>query len=255
MKLQFSDIIGKHLNVPALVIAHGPSLNDYLSRLEDLKQKGFIIIDCNNYYDFHKIKPDYLCFASNYETIAKKIDHLNICHDSTIIYANSVDFTDDTWIQNNLKCNYVAYDQRHFQHKNCNELMGSNLKDYGGYTINGQCCQYIDKNRITIQEELQKLTGYYRHYKTGDTIALHEIALAVLLKCNPIYFIGIDLNYHLGYANNFVDPIIEKNHFDIYNHRIFEDLKIIKESANNIGIEIINLNKNSTFDLFNTGKI
>jgi hypothetical protein len=36
---------------------------------------------------------------------------------------------------------------------------------------------------------------------------------------------------------------------------ILEDLKIIKESANCLGISIYNLNKNSSFDLFEIGEI
>ncbi|MDD5650739.1 MAG: DUF115 domain-containing protein [Candidatus Nanoarchaeia archaeon] len=252
MRLNLNNIINRHKNIPALVIAHGPSLNEYLPILDQLKQKGIILIDCNEFYDFHKVNPTYWCFASSVLRIDNQINYINKT-DSVIVYANSVDFTNKNWIEQNIKTDIIAYDQRHFQYKTCNELMQSSLKNYGGYSWNGLCCNNIDRTRLTIQEELQKMTMYSKHYKTGDSIAVHELALAVLLGCNPVYFIGIDLDYRLGYANNIKYNVPMDGLSENYD-RIVEDMEIIRDSAKVIGIELINLN-NLSYLPFNKGKI
>ena len=46
--------------------------------------------------------------------------------------------------------------------------------------------QLIDGDRLTIQEYLQEISGCDQHYSTGDTVAFHAIAFAIIMGCNPI---------------------------------------------------------------------
>lgn len=249
MKLEFKDVINKHKGCPALVIAHGPSLNVYLNRLNELKNLGHILIGCNEWFSFYKDSPPhYHVLANNIYTINKLCGTMNTFN-TTVVYADSVDLTDRTWVENNLKCDYLPYDQRHF--------------NSGGCGCNYPCCSRIIPGRLTIQEELVKYTNCDQRYGSGDTVTLHSLSLAILLGCNPIYFIGMDLDYSLGFAqhkNTLIDDIDVNNAGQVacmndYTERNIENLKIINKSAQNINIKIINLNEKSKFDVFPIGKL
>lgn len=240
MKLEFKNILNKHKGKTGLVIAHGKSLDEHLDKLNVYKHRNFIFFDCNDWYNFHNFNPDYWVFANNVETIEKNCTKLNNI-DSCVVYADSVDLTNRDWIENNLKCNYLPYDQRHFESRKCGC---------------GRCCSQIIDSRLTIQEELQKYTDYNKHYGTGDTVTLHMIALSILLGCNPVYIVGFDLDYKKGYAKSKVSLRVPQS-FEIepYMERIMKDIDIINESAKNIGVELINLNKNSKFKNIEIGEI
>ena len=88
-------------------------------------------------------------------------------------------------------------------------------------------------------------------------MVLHSIALAILLGCNPVHVIGMDLDYKLGYATN-TGGLIQKIHMgdlEDYRDKILSDLKNIRESAQKIGVRIINLNRRSSFDVLETGEL
>lgn len=240
MKYDFTKIIGKHKNNPCIVVAHGSSLNEQVERFSEYKDNGFVFIGCNDWYNFYDNIPDYVVYANNIETVMRnhvKMNKWNTC----IVYADSVDLTDRKWIEDNLKCDYLPYDQRHFEGKKCGC---------------GRCCERIIENRLTIQEDLQRYTGYDKHYGSGDTVTLHMLSLAVLLGCNPIYVTGFDLNYENGYAKAKTNVRIPSlSEINPYMDRIMKDINIINESAKQIGTEIINLNKESKFDEFKVGEI
>ena len=239
MKLEFGAIINKHKNRPALVISHGPSLNAYLTKLQTLKEKEFILIDCNEWMDFSNTIPHYWVIANSSLTVCSWKEKINNYKNNTIlVYADSIDTTNKQWVAQNIEVDYLSYDQRHFNETPC--------------SIRSSCCANIEKSRKTIQEELRDYCKVDFKYGTGDSVSIHQIALAVLLGCNPVYFVGIDLNYSLGYANNL--PSSPHNELLICKPRIINDIKIIENSAKNINIEIINLNKNSDFP-FKTGEI
>ncbi len=240
MKLEFKNIIDKHKDNSALCIAHGPSLNSYLDKLSDIKSKGFILYGCNEWFDFYNEKPNYWIKANNFNNL--KVQN-NIMNEKNIpvLYADSVDTTDRKWIEDNLKCDYLPYDQRNFD----NKPAGVSQADH-----------FFIKDRKTIQEELQDYTGYKEHYGSGDTVLVHLISFAILMGCNPIYITGADLNYKLGYAKcKIKKTVYTPNMFFELQHRIFKDINIIKESANNIGTKIFNLDENSRFDLFEKARL
>jgi hypothetical protein len=249
MKLEFKDVINKHKGTPALVLAHGPSLNTYLNKLDTLKSKGYILIGCNEWFSFYKnVPPHYHVLANNIYTINRLYQTMNQ-YDTTVVYADSVDLTDRNWVKNNLKCNYLPYDQRHF--------------NSGGCGCNYPCCSRIIPGRLTIQEELTKYSNINERYNSGDTVALHSMSLAVLLGCNPIYFIGLDLDYSLGFASHkdrLLDDIDINNKLQVacmndYTDRNIENLLVINKAAKAVGTSILNLNKNSKFDIFPISEI
>lgn len=243
MNKQFKDIIDKHKNKPCLVVAHGPSLTDYLDKIQQYKERGFVIIDCNDFYNFHDVTPTYIMFASSENTMLankKKLNKLN----TTVVYADSADLTDKKWIEENITCDYLPYDQRHFDGKKCVVC-----NSFG-------CGKNFISNRRTIQEELQIFTGHNTHYGTGDTVTLHMLSLSILLGCNPIYVVGFELDYTKGYAKSKVPlNVPPPSSFTSYTDNLMNDLTIIRDSAKNIGTEVINLNKETTFDILKSGEI
>lgn len=77
----------------------------------------------------------------------------------------------------------TVYDQRHFYHESC-------------LPINKLCCILAEKfiDSPSIQEELAALMNSKSPaYGEGSTVTLHGFALAVLLRCNPIFIAGVEL--------------------------------------------------------------
>ena len=103
------------------------------------------------------------------------------------------------------------------------------------------CCNRIIKNRLTIQEYLQKISGYKYHYSTCDTNILHALSFSIILGCRDIYLYGIDLNYKIGYVNGHLTDANGATHgdsFDPWMDRLQSDFYIINESAKLLGIKI-----------------
>lgn len=93
----------------------------------------------------------------------------------------------------------TIYDPRHFDAKYCQPLRN--------------CCVF-SKNFIhgkSIQELLSERLGSNKPlmYSPGSTVALHAYALAVLMKCNPIYFCGVEIpkfQHDYSYHRNWKMP-------------------------------------------------
>jgi len=241
MKLQLENIIDKHIGQKCIVAAQGPSLNQYLDKLSSLKDVGYTLISCNSWQEFHpSCSPHYCVLANNVETCKSKLDLVNH-HNITLIYADTVDLVDQDWLEKNLKVDFLPYDQRHFDGKECVDCR-----------TRAGCEKYFDPKRLTIQEQLQKYTGFDKHYDCGSTVALHMVAVAILMGFSDIYLTGLDFNYRIGYASNLSNiPVSDLNHFDIYGKGILEDMEIIAKSAEKKGVKIYNLNKNSHWKIFN----
>lgn len=242
MRLEIKDIINKHIGAKCIIVGHGVSLNDYANKLKQFKDNGYIIIGCNNWYEFYNdCPPHYWLSANNQDHCMNLLPIINK-NDSIWVYADSVDLTDKGWVDANFKNDYLAYDQRHFGGASCPSCM-----------VFG-CKKYRDEKRLTIQEELQKYTGFDKHYSTGHTVAVHMIAFSILMGFSEIYIIGLDFDYHKGYAKNSTNrsALAHINHFDLKNYggETIKDVEIIAESAKNIGTKIYNVNKNSWWQIF-----
>ena len=224
-----------------------------------------------------------------------------------IFYNDGADLSDAHVVEKNLKCDYLPYDTKHFKNHTCREILQNFRKhveqhsniDFRGYGNNSQmwqrplledapedcdpvhgkignawditkrCCHKIDHNRKTIQEELQDLPGHEQHVGPGQTVGIFALIFAVLMKCNPIYITGLDLDYSMGYAESddgqdsfwAAKRIYAPNEGNIghwkhvYRNYLTDDMRIIKESAEKLGINIVNLNKNAWYDVFDKGDI
>ena len=93
---------------------------------------------------------------------------------------------------------------------------------------------------------MQALCGHEQHYSTGDTVAMHAIAFAIIMGCNPIYVSGLDLDYNKGYANAKMKDWAMKaagpNAWAPIRENLENDLRILYESAAKRNITIYTLN-------------
>ena len=236
MILKFNDIINKHKGKKAVIVGHGPSSNQYLDQLNTYKDNGYIIFGCNYWYNF------YTCCSPHYWVMANtictpKTEQIQINkNDAVLLYADSVYSREIDWIKENIAVDYLPYDQRHFNGKKCS------VCDRVG------CISVLNPSRLTIQEELQKYTGFDLHYSSGDTVALHMIAFSILMGCSEVFLLGLDLNYELGYAKNtknYPVPYDSFKYTDSKGKNILNDINIIINSAKKIGVNIINTNRQS----------
>lgn len=218
------NLYNKHKNTPAIVMGTGPSLIDYQNQIKTIKaefKNKLCLIACNDIDTMTTLPFDYWVLASSVYTIPAWANRLN-SKDATVIYADSVDLTPREEVTNILQVPYYGYDQRHFNNSDC--------------PVNF-CCPSRIKNRKTIQELVQKYSNNENHYDTGDTVALHMLALAIIMGCNPINILGVDLDYSKGYVDR---KTHNPDNFIQYNHRLYRDFEILNESAKKMGITIYN---------------
>ena len=226
----FEIVKNRHVDKPAFVCGLGPSLSQSLEYIKKNRNK-IVLISCNDIDIVTNLSPDYWVFANSLQTVKYMNSRFKKNPNSTIVHSDSVDITPRKWIEENLfNLNYVGYDQRHFNNSKCHNCPNN-------------CDNFID-GRLTIQEELQKFTGHSEKYSTGDTVAVHMLALSILLGCKKIYITGVDLDYKKGYFGSYRQPTLVTE-FDPFLKNILNDFNIINESAKKIGVEIINLNKSS----------
>lgn len=278
MKLKIEDLEGKHKGQECYVALHGPSLNSKLEEIESRQKEGVLRFSVNEWYDFFESKPDYWVLANSESTIDKYVfgtDKMS-SESPTVLFADTVDMTDYRTIEQILNCDYLGYDQRHFKGHKCLDILKNfrqykntnddfNFKEYGNNSImfeppriqsgagfsvyNRKCCSRIEK-RNTIQEELMRISGYNQHYSTGDTVALHAIAFALIMGCNPINIVGMDLDYSGGYAKNKANLSTPNNNdWHYLEKNLINDLTVLRESAKMMNIQINDLS-NSRFDIF-----
>ena len=212
-----------------------------------------------------------------------------------LLYNATADLTDLDFVDKNLLCDYMPYDARHFRGHDCLNILknfkkhyeknknlnftyyGNNAKPWdrpnikglpewkqklhgrigNGWDPSGECCRFIDT--ITIQEKLQQHAGHKQHAGPGHTVGLTAIMFAILMGCSPIYISGLDLDYRAGYAEGKKSIGHNEGHIDhwkvIFRDFLLDDMRILKESAVNLGIKIINLNKNSWHNVFEKGDL
>jgi hypothetical protein len=234
------DIINVEKNKIAFVCGLGPSLSDTINHIIK-ERENIILVSCNDIDLISNLHPNYWVWA-NTQQVGSLIDRLKRMPNTSLVHADSVDSTPRWWIEKNLgNLNYVGYDQRHFDNKTC-------------YSCSNGCQNFIS-DRLTIQEELQKFTGNDEKYSAGDTVAVHMLALSILLGCKKIYVSGVDLDYKKGYFGSYMTPI-SATEFDSTIPNILNDFRIINDSAKRIGVEIINTSLDSRLsEILKTEKI
>lgn len=280
MEFKLEDIVDKFKGEAAVIAAHGGSLNKVKEKIDELHQEGKIKrFSMNNCFNFFITSPDVWVLASSVDTVKAYKNVMN-SYNAKVFFSDTADPTATAENIAALTCDFCNYDQRHFAHQNCKQIYDSFLEhynehadcdffDYGNNAVmwqdprfrdgagfdkdqKGFCCSRIQQSRKTIQEVLQDVSGYSQHYSTGDSVAIHAIALAILYGCNPIYIAGMDLDYGKGYANSTSAPsdpwvALEKN--------MLSDLNILNESAKARGISIVNTTHDTWYGIFKEGEI
>ena len=312
MKISYEDILDKHKGTPCVVALHGPSLSPYIEKIQELQvAEKAIRISVNEWFDFFKEKPDYWVVSNTEFNIRDSVLNENIwkqrgypvnvfnTYGVPLLYNKAADLTDPEFVDKNLKCDYLPFDNKHFKGHKCLEIL-KNFKKYhdeyknldftmygnnaqmwqlpdtrsvnqhcavvhgivaGGWSRTGKCCHIIQKDELTIQEKLQEITGHPQHMGVGQTVGLFCIMLAVIMGCNPIYVTGLDLDYTLGYADGADKPYYVPNAGNVGHWRhvfkefLLDDMRILRESAELKGIEIINLNQGAWYDAFKKGDL
>lgn len=249
MKISFQDVEDTEKSKIGLLMAHGPSFRKDVQRLFDLsKQKekfctfttGEAKILENSGFMFDL---DYWAIANTDFTVSRNYQDINKYPNVKFLYADSVDKSPNP--ENLLKVNFLPFDQRHFNEQNCKK----NWKprdasfDPSGYYF---CCAKNDEKfyvgKKTIQEYVQEKCSAQNHYSTASTSALHMLATAIIAGCKEIYLFGVDLDYSAGYVDG---KSINNGTFAPHIKEIVDDFRILNESANNIGIKIYNMSKDS----------
>jgi len=229
IQYNFEQVKNKHNGKIAFVCGIGPSLSDTINHIIK-ERENIILVSCSDIDLISNLHPDYWVWA-NTKQVGGLIDRLKGMPNASLVHADSVDLTPRLWIEENLEnLNYIGYDQRHFNNQKCNNCP------------NG--CDNFIEGRLTIQEELQKFTDNDEKYSSGDTVAVHMLALSILLGCKEIYITGVDLDYRKGYYSSYMSPHSAVE-FDIYIDNILNDFRIIRDSAKNIGVEIYNTSNTS----------
>ena len=280
-ELSYFNLFFRHKNLPCVVCGHGGSLNKFRQLIEILQIKKKILrISVNNWWDFFVVPPDYMVTANTegQNSIRQFCHRLNQIKTTTALYANSVDITPLSFVRENATFPFMGYDQRHFLGQDCTTIYndfltytkthpGTDFKDFLIYGTSEQwktrgpyygfwpkgatiafpdfpdCCSQM-RTQLTVQEQLQRVSGHATHYSPGDSGALHAIAFAILMGCNPIYLAGIDLDYRKKYATTVGGSEMASppaNTLDDNVKSIIQDLTIIKESAERLNIKIYDL--------------
>lgn len=237
MHLQLPDIILRDKGKTGFVVGLGPSLRNQLAMLKQIDQdkESFKIISCNNADQVTDLLFDYWMVAKP-ENLGNTLNIEN-AHNryvsrpkALLLYTDCLDLTPRSLVTRLLgNIDYIGYDHRHFKGTPCTAGSGP-----AGRQI---CCEHLIAERLCIQEVLQKVTKYDRHYSSGDTVEVHMLALAVIAGMNPIYITGMDLYYTDGYVRNDLPETAEMVGMDMVQN-ILNDLTLIRDMAKNIGVDI-----------------
>lgn len=225
------DLKNFELGKTGIVCGLGPSLGGRIKEFESISQENdgkHIFVCCNEFDEICNIKTNYWVVANTKVTVQHFYERFNRMG-STLVYADSVDLTDKESVNRLLTADCVPYDQRHFDNSECRKI--------------GPCCGHFVPGRLTIQEELMSHSGHDKKYGAGDTVALHMIAVSIILGLNPICISGVELDYRKGYVHPSLGNPTES--FENCLDRVMSDFSIICESAKRLGIRLINLSKDS----------
>ncbi len=230
MKIEFNDILNKHEGKTGYIIGMGPSLNEnYEELIKKSNDNNCIIISCNLCDEIiPDVKVDYWVVANTQDrmNVNKNIDRYNKRPESVLVWAQSVDRSIVETITPKLKINNLPFNQNI-----------SKVKKW-------EPCKYE-----LIQKKLMTYTKHDKMYSNGHTVAVHMMALSILLGLKDVFITGVDFDYSKGYANNKVKPCggnaTAQKEIDTHIHYTNEDIKIIFESGKNVGCKFHPLKKSS----------
>jgi hypothetical protein len=227
MEIYLDEILNKHKEEPCLILGSGKSLHE----INYEKFKGKIIAVGTTILRIKERKNiSYFVSANNHFPIPEIKDHLDFLNNlknTTWLMSDTAAYNDiwvknHSFLKNNLKINWLSFDDRHFNGKQCNPRK--------------ECCKIIENKNShkTLQEFFFEKKAKKNAFFKAISVAEFGIIFAILFGCNPIYLAGIDIpkkNYwahspnrdYYGfkseYADNFLNKtnkIIKKKYFNYY---------------------------------------
>ncbi len=229
MKISLDEIFNIHKEEPCLILGSGDSLNN----LNFEKFSGKIIALGSTILRLKKLeKISYFVSANNHFPIPEiqfHLDFLNSLTNTTWLMSDTAAYNDiweknELFLNENIKINWLSFDDRHFDNKPCNPLK--------------PCCDIAvaNKNNLTLQEYFFKKMLNTHDFIKPVSVAEFGIMFAILFGCNPIYIAGIDMpkeNYwghqsnkeYFGYESSFADEFLNKTNKLIKKKYFFHYLK------------------------------
>lgn len=269
MKIEdFKYFENKELGGKCLILGGAPSIQniDYKNFDGVIISMGDIPIRLKN-----ECNIDYWINANSEFPIPDvDFDTINRVRHTTFLFAHSVVRRQDcSIILKELKTNWFEYDQRHFLGQPCNNQIDSRFD----LNESKPCCRHVGET--TIQEFLQQKYDMDSHYSMGSTVAIHALALAMILGCKTIYLGGVDIptkeNDHTYFGVSSVLETLknEKGRWKISRHsvkrfftalfnietksafyadipEILKDFEYLNNLCRKSGIELLNLSERST---------
>lgn len=188
--LQLSDFIDRHKNTPAVIVGSAPDILSFpfnsfqglVFGMGDSPLRGVNMFE-TDYWVFanaHWIRPWIQRDSAAIKYIKPKNTFI-----ATSIFAFQELNTINQKIEKSIReigSELVFYDQRHSKCRDsCDPIQG--------------CCvaKKILGIEYTIQELLSKYLNQTEKYSGGSTVALHTLALAILMGCNPISIVGVQI--------------------------------------------------------------
>jgi hypothetical protein len=261
---QISDLPKEHPRTPALIVGSAPGI-------KILKEKSFqgVKIGVGDVpWRAKELGPFKYWITANsvyplpWLASDMKDIHISNCH----LILNSVSNIDNEnqWERRKsvldnitITSDVTYYDSRHFENELCEPIRG--------------CCLFF-KDLVrdrTIQEILNMKIGKSGpSYSSGSTVALHGLTLAIILECNPIYIVGVELpktygnyraykNYKMPrekmwalmkrYIKYFIPSYKNSTSIDFAKNydQIIIDFQAILDVAAALDIQVISLSKSS----------
>jgi len=163
---EITELINKHPDGEAVIIAGSPSINGYVDKIKELQNKGYLVISIDRMYKWclsHDIKPDYVIALDASEDVIESFEKIN--PDTTHLIVGQVvpkviDF----------------------------------LKDYKTYYFL-LMSKGISYSEIYPKEAYQRIT----FINSGSSVALCSLNIALTMGIKRLHIFGFDC--HLGGGN------------------------------------------------------
>ena len=178
---KLKSLKNKHLNKPCVVIGNGPSINKMnLEKLND-----YVTIACNGFF----YKMDQISWSPTYYTVEDPFP----AEDNKEIISN---------LKESIK------------------IIPTDLKKYIKPSNNTIYCNFRRSYLRPFRRKFPKFSfNFPKESFWGGTVTYFNLQLATHLGCNPIYLIGVDLNYKIKddivkSGNDLLSVSDDINHFD-----------------------------------------
>jgi len=190
-----NSFIDKHKNEKCVIVGASHSMHKFNFENFDGKK---IILGSALLRIRKRFKPDYLISSNNIFPVPEIKEHLDILNsykNMTWLFTNSQLYSDiwtksKSFLGKNLKINYSAFDDRHFNNKKCKPEK--------------KCCSFLKSypNNINAYDLLIKKTSLNKEsykFDIGVSIAEAGLALAILMGFKEIYITGVSLSLNKKY--------------------------------------------------------